>query len=174
MEMDKKIIHGVEISNVEVELDFCMIGAPVTPCVWFNVNGFETLEWLKKADDGSFWVERRDTWESTNDHYEVFVATGLDEDAYDEFLDELHDYLDEIVFEQSQEAMSTNPTCFELRFRDYGRMPQVGCTGSTLDDCVLCAQEIKELEFYMREQSPLRRERYYIAQCGTHEVLERF
>lgn len=172
--MDKKMIHGVEVSEVKIELGFCMTGAPVTPCVWFKVNGLQTLEWLKKANDGVFFVERRDTWESTNEHEALVLATGLDEDAYDGFLDELHDYLDEIVFEQSQEAMSANVNCFELRFRECGRMPSVGCTGSTLDDCVLCAQEIKELEFYMREQSPLCRERYYIAQCGTHEVLERF
>lgn len=172
--MDKKIIHGVEVSDVNVDLDFCMNGAPVTPCVWFKVNGLETLEWLKKADDGSFWVERRDTWERTDEHDALVAITGLDEDAYDDFLDELHDYLDEIVFEQSQEAMSTNPTCFELRFRDCGRMPQVGATGSDFDTCVLCAQEMRELEFFMREQSPLRREHYYIAQCITHEVVERF
>ena len=172
--MDKEIIHGVEVSDVKVELDFRgMEGAPVTPCVWFKVNGLKTLEWLKKANDGEFWVERIDTWERTNEH-ELVVATGLDEDVYDEFLDELYDYLDGVVLEQSQEAMSNNPECYELRFCWYGRMPHVGCTGSTFDVCVLCAQEIEELEFSMREQSPLRRERYYIAQCVTHEVLKRF
>lgn len=175
--MDKKIIiiEGVEISDVHVELDFCgMEGAPVTPCVWFKVNGFETMEWLKKADDGMYWVERRDTWESTNEHEELVATTGLGEDVYDEFLDELHDYLDEIVFIQTQGAMSENPECYELRYCEYGRMPHVGCTGSTLDGCVSCAQEIEELEFFMREQAPLNRERYYIAQCVTHEVLKRF
>lgn len=172
--MDKKIIKGVEISDVKVELNFCMEGAPVTPCVWFKVNGLQTLEWLKKADDGEFWVERIDTWERTNEHDSLVAATGLDEDVYDEFLDELYDYLDEIVFVQTQEAMSNDPACYELRYCEYGYMPHVGCTGSTFDGCVLCAQEIKELEFFMREQSPLRRERYYIAQCVTHEVLKRF
>lgn len=172
--MDKKIIYGVVVSAVNIELDFCMNGAPVTPCVWFKVNGLKTLEWLKEADDGSFWVERRDTWESTNEHKALVLATGLDGDAYDEFLDELYDYLDEVVFEQSQEAMSTNPTCFELRFCECGRMPQVGGIGSIFDTCVLCAQKMRKLEFYMREQSPLCRERYYIAQCVTHDVLKRF
>ena len=173
--MDKKIIKGVEVSDVHVELDFrVMEKAPVTPCVWFKVNGFETLEWLKKANDGEFWVERRDTWESTNEHDALVAATGLEEDVYDEFLDELHDYLDEIVFVQSQEAMSKNPECYELRYCEYGRMPYVGCTGSTFDPWILCAQEIKELEFFMREQVTLNRERYYIAQCVTHEVLKRF
>ena len=173
--MEKEIIHGVEVSDVKIELDFRgMEGAPVTPCVWFKVNGFQTLEWLKKADDGMFWVERLDTWESTNEHDALVAATGLNEEVYDEFLNELYDYLDEIVFVQTQEAMSENPECYELRYCEYGYMPHVGCTGSTFDPCVLCAQEIKELEFSMREQSPLRRERYYIAQCVTHEVLKRF
>lgn len=172
--MDKKIIYGVEISEVKIELDFRVCGAPVTPCVWFKVNGFETLEWFKKADDGEFWVERRDTWESTNEHEALLAITGLDEDVYDDFLDELHDYLDEMIFEQSQEAMSNDANCFELRFCDYGNMPSVGCSGSTFDVCILCAQKMEELEFFMREQSPLRRERYYIAKCGTHEVLKRF
>lgn len=173
--MDKKMIHGVKISDVHVELNFRgMEGAPVTPCVWFKVNGLQTLEWLEKADDGEFWVERIDTWERTNEHEALVSATGLDEEVYDEFLDELYDYLDEIVFVQSQEAMSNDPECYELRYCEYGYMPQVGCTGSTLDLCVLCAQEIEELEFFMRENSPLRRERYYIAQCVTHEVLKRF
>ena len=173
--MDKKIIKGVEISDVHVELNFSgMEGAPVTPCVWFKVNGLQTIEWLKKADDGMFWVERLDTWERTNGHDALVAATGLDEDVYDEFLDELYDYLDEIVFEQTQEAMSKNPECYELRYCEYGYMPHVGCKGSTLDLCVSCAQKIEELEFLMREQSPLRRERYYIAQCVTHEVLKRF
>lgn len=172
--MDKKIIHGVEVSDVKIELDFQMDGAPVTPCVWFKLNGFETLEWLKKANDGQFLVEKKDTWESTNEHDTLIAITALDEEAYDEFLDELRDYLDEIVFEQSQEEMSADANCFELRFRDYGHMPSVGGKGSTLDVCILCAQKMKELEFFMREQSPLRRERYYIAKCGTHEVLKRF
>ena len=173
--MDKKIIQGVEVSDVKIELDFRgMEGAPVTPCVWFKVNGYQTLEWLKKADDGEFWVERIDTWERTNEHDSLVAATGLNEDVYDEFLDELYDYLDEIVFVETQEAMSKNPGCYELRYCEYGYMPNVGCTGSTLDPCVLCAQKIEELEFFMREQSPLRRERYYIAQCVTHEVLKRF
>ena len=173
--MDKKIIHGVEVSDVKIELDFRgMEGAPVTPCVWFKVNGLQTLEWLKKSDDGMFWVERIDTWERTNEHDALVAATGLNEDVYDEFLGELYDYLDEIVFVESQEAMSKNPECYELRYCEYGYMPQVGCTGSTLDLCVSCAQKIEELEFFMREQSPLRRERYYIAQCVTHEVLKRF
>lgn len=173
--MEKEIIHGVEISDVKVELDCRMMeNAPVTPCVWFKVNGLQTLEWLKKADDGEFWVERLDTWEFTNEHESLVVATGLDEDDYDEFLGELYDYLDEIVFVQSQEAMSKNPECYELRYCEYGYMPHVGCKGSTLDPCVLCAQKIEELEFSMREQAPLNRERYYIAQCVTHEVLKRF
>lgn len=172
--MDKKTIHGVEVSDVKIELDFCVCGAPVTPCVWFKINGFETLEWLKKADDGGFWIERRGTWESTNEHEALVAITGLDEDAYDAFLDELHDYLDEIIFEQSQEAMSANANCFELRFCDYGYMPSVGCFGNKFDVCILCAQKMEELEFYMREQNPLRRERYYIAKCGTHKVLKRF
>lgn len=174
MEMDKKIIHGVKVSDVKIELDFRKDGAPIAPCVWFKLNGFKTLEWLKKANDGSFWIERRGTWKSTNEHNALVAATGLNEHDYDEFLDELHDYLDEVVFEQSQEAMSANVNCFELRFREYGRMPQVGATGSDFDTCVLCAQKMRELEFYMREQSPLCRERYYIAQCVTHEVLKRF
>ena len=173
--MDKKIIHGVEISDVKIELDCRMMeNAPVTPCVWFKVNGLQTIEWLKKADDGEFWLERIDTWERTNEHESLVAATGLNEDVYDEFLDELHDYLDEIVFVQSQEAMSADPSCYELRYCEYGHMPYVGCKGSTFDPCVLCAQKIEELEFSMREQSPLRRERYYIAQCVTHEVLKRF
>ena len=173
--MDKKIIKGVKVSNVKVELNFRgMEGAPVTPCVWYKVNGYQTLEWLKKADDGAFCVERRDTWESTNDHDALVAVTGLDEDDYDEFLDELYDYLDDIVCEQSQEAMSGNPACYELRFCKYGKMPYVGGTGSDLDDCILCAQEIKELEFFIREQGPLQRECYYIAQCVTHEVLKIF
>lgn len=167
--MYKKIIKGVEISNVHVELNFRMEGAPVTPCVLFEVNGLQTLEWLKKADDGEFWVERRDTW-----HGELVAVTGLDEDVYDEFVDELYDYLDEIVFVQSQKAMSENPECYELRYCEYGYVPNVGCTGSTFDLCVLCAQELEELEFYMREQAPLNCERYYIAQCVTHDVLKRF
>lgn len=168
--MDKKIIKGVEISDVHVESN----GAPVTPCVWFKVNGFKTLEWLKKADDGMFWVKRCKTWESFGEYEPVIAATGLDVDVYDEFLDELHDYLDEVVFVQSQEAMSNDPECYELRYCEYGYMPKVGCTGSTLDPCISCAQKIEELEFFMREQSPLRRERYYIAQCVTHKVLKRF
>lgn len=173
--MDKKVIKGVEISDVHVELDCRMAEeAPLTPCVWFKINGFETLEWLKKADDGAFWVERRDTFESTNDHEALVAATGLNEDVYDEFLDELYVYLDFIVLEQSQLAMSDNPECYELRYCEYGHMPNVGCTGSTLDLCVSCAQKIEELEFLMREQALLNRERYYIAQCVTHEVLERF
>lgn len=172
--MNKKIIHGVEVSDVIVELDFSANGAPAFPRVWFKVNGLQTLECLKKADDGVFFVERCDTWESTHEHGALVAITGLDDNAYDEFLDELHDYLDGIVFEQSQEAMCTNSTCFELRFCKYGCMPPVGGTGSTLDACILCAQEIKELEFYMREQRPLRSERYYIAQCGTHLVFKRF
>lgn len=190
--MDKKTIKGVEVSDVHIELNFRgMEGAPVTPCVWFKVNGFETLEWLKKADDGEFWlerhdtlkiydrhgefwVERRDTWERFGERDALIAATGLDEDTYDEFLDELYDYLDEIVFVETQTAMSNDPECYELRYCEYGHMPYVGCTGSTFDGCVLCAQKIEELEFFMREQSPLRRERYYIAQCVTHEVLKRF
>lgn len=168
--MDKKIIKGFEISDVRVELN----PEPVTSCVWFKVNGSQDLEWLKKGDDGMFWVERSDTWGSTNGHGVLVELTGLDEDGYDEFLDELHDFLDEIVFEQSQEAMSANTNCYELRFCKYGCMPLVGGTGSDFDACVLCAQKMEELEFYMREQSPLRRERYYIAQCVTHEVLQRF
>ena len=168
--MDKEIIKGVEISDVHVELN----GAPVTSWVWFKVNGLQSLQCLKKANDGEFWVERHDTLGCYNEHGVLVELTGLDEDVYDEFLDELHDYLDEIVFVQTQEAMSNNPECYELRFCEYGYMPQVGCTGSTLDLCVSCAQEIEELEFFMREQSPLRRERYYIAQCVTHEVLKRF
>ena len=168
--MDKKIIKGIEISDVHIELN----DAPVTCWVWFKVNGFQSLMCLKKANDGMFWVERHDTCNCYNEHRELVEPTGLDEDVYDEFLDELYDYLDEIVFVQTQEAMSNNPECYELRFCEYGYMPHVGCTGSTLDPCVLCAQEIKELEFAMREQSPLRRERYYIAQCVTHEVLKRF
>lgn len=173
--MDKKIIHGVEVSDVKVDLNFCMDGAYPTPRVLFKMNGFLTLEWLKKADDGSFWVERRVIWGSHEDRVAlVKITTGLDEDVCDEFLDELHDYLDDVVCEQTQEAMSTDINCFELRFCEYGRMPQVGCTGSVFDTCVSCAQELEELEFYMREQSPLRRERYYIAQCVTHEVLKIF
>ena len=168
--MDKKIIHGVEVSDVHVELN----DAPVTCWVWFKVNGFQSLEWLKKTDDGMFWVKRHDTCRCYNEHQELVAATGLNEDVYDEFLDELYDYLDEIVFVQSQEAMSDDPGCYELRYCEYGYMPHVGCKGSTLDPCVLCAQKIEELEFSMREQSPLRRERYYIAQCVTHEVLKRF
>lgn len=173
--MDKKMIKGVEISNVHVEL-YCRMweNAPVTPCVWFKVNGFETLEWLRKAHDGMFWVERCYTHESISEHEELVAATGLDEDVYDEYLDELYDYLDEIVFVETQEAMSNDPACYELRYCEYGYMPHVGCTGSTFDPWILCAQEIKELEFYMREQAPLNRERYYIAQCVTHEVLKRF
>lgn len=171
--MEKEIIHGVKISDVRVELN----DAPVTSCVWYKVNGAQTLEWLKKGADGMFLVERRDTLKIYDRHGELVTVTGLDEldeDVYDEFLDELHDYLDEIVFVETQEAMSKNPECYELRYCEYGYMPHVGCKGSTLDGCVLCAQEIKELEFFMREQSPLRRERYYIAQCVTHEVLKRF
>ena len=187
--MDKKIIHGVEVSDVHVELN----DAPVTSSVWFKVNGFQTVEWLKKTNDGAFWVEpcdstiewlkkadnakfwvRSDSWKVINEHSTLVAVTGLDEDVYDEFLDELHDYLDEIVLEQSQEAMSNDPACYELRYCEYGNMPHVGCTGSAFDMCVSCAQEIEELEFLMREQSPLRRERYYIAQCVTHEVLKRF
>lgn len=168
--MDKEIIHGVEVSDVKIELDSHM----EAPCVWFKVNGFETLEWLKKTADGMFWVERRDTFESTNGHDALVAVTGLDEDGYDEFLDELYDFLDEVVLEQTQEEMSVDPECYELRYCEHGRMPYVGCTGSTFDPCILCAQKIEELEFFMREQSPLERERYYIAQCVTHEVLERF
>lgn len=173
--MDKKMIKGVEVSDVHVELNCIVLkNAPVTPCVWFKVNGFKTLEWLKKANDGEFWVERRDTFKSTNEHGELVVATGLDENAYDEFLDELYDFLDEVVFEQTQKAMSKNPGCYELRFCEYGHMPRVGGAGSEFDTCILCAQKIEELEFYMREQAPLNRERYYIAQCVTHEVLKIF
>ena len=173
--MDKKIIKGVEVSDVHVELNFRgMEDAPVTPCVWFKVNGLQTIEWLKKSDDGMFWVERIDTWERTNEHDSLVAATGLNEDVYDGFLDELYDYLDEIVFVQTQTAMSEDPACYELRYCEYGRMPHVGCKGSTFDPCVLCAQKIEELEFSMREQAPLNRERYYIAQCVTHEVLKRF
>lgn len=168
--MDKKMIHGVKVSDVHIELN----SAPVSSQIWFKVNGFQTFEWLKKADDGMFWVKRCKTWKSFGEYEPVVAATGLDEDVYDEFLDELYDYLDEIVFVETQEAMSDNPECYELRYCEYGYMPQVGCTGSTLDLCVLCAQEIEELEFSMRENSPLRRERYYIAQCVTHEVLKRF
>lgn len=169
--MDKKIIKGVEISDVHIELN----NAPVSSHIWFKVNGFQTLEWLKKADDGMFWVERHDTFKIYDRHGNLVADTGLDElDEDDEFLDELYDYLDEVVFIQTQEAMSTNPACYELRYCEYGRMPHVGCTGSTFDPWILCAQEIKELEFFMREQAPLNRERYYIAQCVTHEVLKRF
>ena len=173
--MEKEIIHGVEVSDVKIELDFRgMEGAPVTPCVWFKVNGLQTLEWLKKADDGEFWVERIDTWERTNEHDALVAATGLNEDDYDEFLGELYDYLDEIVFVETQTAMSNDSECYELRYCEYGYMPHVGCTGSTFDLCVSYAQKIEELEFFMREQAPLNRERYYIAQCVTHEVLKRF
>ena len=171
--MDKKIIKGVEISDVHFELN----DAPVTSWVWFKVNGLQSLKCLKKADDGEFLVERNDTLGCYNEHGEdvtVTVLDELDEDVYDEFLDELHDYLDEVVFVETQTAMSEDPGCYELRYCEYGHMPYVGCTGSTLDLCISCAQEMRELEFFMREQSPLRRERYYIAQCVTHEVLKRF
>lgn len=171
--MEKEIIHGVEVSDVHVELN----DAPVTCWVWFKVNGLQSLQCLKKADDGMFWVERNDTLGCYNKYGKDVTATvldELDEDVYDEFLDELYDYLDEVVFVQTQEAMSEDSECYELRYCEYGYMPQVGCTGSTFDPWILCAQKIEELEFYMREQSPLRRERYYIAQCVTHEVLKRF
>lgn len=171
--MDKKIIHGVEVSDVKVKLDLRMNGAPITPCVWFKLNGYQTLEWLKKTDDGAFWVDRSNALESPSENDEIVAITGINKYFCDDFLEELFDYLDGIVCEQSQEAMSANPGCYELRFC-YGKMPQVGGIGSNLDPCVLCAQEMRELEFYMRENSPVGRERYYIAQCVTHEVLKIF
>ena len=98
--MDKKIIQGVEISDVRVELN----DAPVTCWVWFKVNGFQSLACLKKASDGEFLVERHDTLGCYNEHEEdvtVTVLNELDEEVYDEFLGELYDYLNEIVFVQT-------------------------------------------------------------------------
>lgn len=164
-------ICGVKIKPLNLDLEYeTYVGT--CPAITYSVNGKEFLEWVNVSEDG-YTLERVDSYERTNSRDEMQEASGL-EDEYDyfEFLDKLCDYLQETLDEEYAEKVANDPDCYELRYEpaDVKRTE----FGSADDRWVWGASTVEALEHYMRENRPLNKQDYYIAESGTHKIIKHY
>lgn len=171
-------ICGVKVKPLNLDLEYDnYVGT--CPAIIYSVNGKEFVEWVKVSEYG-YTLERVDTYESTNSRDEMKEASGLDWDDYDDFKDQLWDYLQETLDEEYAEKEANDPDMYELRCErcepwDVARVE----FGSIEDKWIWGASTVEELErYYMRELKD-RFDYYcncnfYIAEVGTHKIIKHF